>query len=87
MKELSTVITRKGQVTIPAELRKSMGLKRGDRVAFVVTRKKIELSKAESVIAKTKGLLKGNEKPLTAKELRRTGERAIAEAAFERSQQ
>lgn len=85
MKALSTVITRKGQVTIPAELRKSMGLKRGDKVAFIVTKKRIELSKAESIIEKTKGMLKGDEKPLTAKELRKLGEQLIADAAVERS--
>ena len=36
MKELLTVVTRKGQVTIPAELRKALNLKQGDRVAFVL---------------------------------------------------
>ena len=32
MKELRTVITRKGQVTIPAEIRRELGLKREDKV-------------------------------------------------------
>jgi AbrB family looped-hinge helix DNA binding protein len=27
---LTTVLTRKGQITVPAELRKALGLKRGD---------------------------------------------------------
>lgn len=36
MKELLTVVTRKGQVTIPSELRKALKLKQGDRVAFVL---------------------------------------------------
>jgi AbrB family looped-hinge helix DNA binding protein len=34
MKELLSVITRKGQVTVPAEVRRAMGLKQGDKVAF-----------------------------------------------------
>jgi antitoxin PrlF len=34
MKELLSVITRKGQVTVPAEVRRSLGLKQGDKVAF-----------------------------------------------------
>lgn len=84
MREISTV-TRKGQVTIPAELRKSMGIKRGDKISFILRKKKIELSKAESVVEKTKGILKGNEKPLTAKEMRRIAEQVIADAALERS--
>jgi AbrB family looped-hinge helix DNA binding protein len=34
MKELLTVVTRKGQVTVPAEVRRALNLKQGDRVAF-----------------------------------------------------
>lgn len=33
MKELYTVVTRKGQITVPAEIRKALGLRIGDRVA------------------------------------------------------
>ncbi|MGH2442327.1 MAG: AbrB/MazE/SpoVT family DNA-binding domain-containing protein [Chloroflexota bacterium] len=33
MKEQYTVVTRKGQITVPAEIRKALGLAVGDRVA------------------------------------------------------
>ena len=33
MKEQYTVVTRKGQITVPAEIRKALGLRIGDRVA------------------------------------------------------
>jgi AbrB family looped-hinge helix DNA binding protein len=33
MKEQYTVVTRKGQITVPAEIRKALGLHIGDRVA------------------------------------------------------
>ena len=36
MKERWTVVTRKGQVTVPAPIRREMGLEKGDKVAFVV---------------------------------------------------
>lgn len=36
MKELLTVVTRKGQITIPAEVRKALNLKQGDKVALVL---------------------------------------------------
>jgi antitoxin PrlF len=36
MKEIPSTITSKGQVTIPAEVRKHLGLKQGDKVAFVL---------------------------------------------------
>lgn len=35
-----TTITQKGQVTIPAQVRKVLGLKSGDQVKFTVTKKK-----------------------------------------------
>ena len=36
MEELRAVVTRKGQVTIPAEVRRALDLKRGDMVAFTL---------------------------------------------------
>ena len=36
MKEILSTITSKGQVTIPAEVRKRLGLKTGDRIVFVL---------------------------------------------------
>ncbi len=33
MKEHYTVVTRKGQITVPAEIRKALGLRMGDRIA------------------------------------------------------
>ncbi len=85
MKEVLTVVTRKGQVTIPAEVRHSMGLKQGDKVAFVIGANRVELAHAGSVVARTKGILRSGKKSLTAKKLRTAGEEAIADEAFERS--
>jgi AbrB family looped-hinge helix DNA binding protein len=36
MKEIISTITSKGQVTIPAEVRKYLGIKTNDKVAFVI---------------------------------------------------
>lgn len=36
VKEIVSTITSKGQVTLPAEVRKSLGVKRGDKVIFVI---------------------------------------------------
>ena len=35
-----TTMTQKGQVTIPAPIRKALGLHRGDQISFVLDRKK-----------------------------------------------
>ena len=85
MRAPPTIVTRKGQVTIPAAIRKSLGLREGDKVAFTLEEGRVEVAKAGSVVARTKGVLKDKEKPLSARALRRTGEEAIAEEAAERS--
>jgi AbrB family looped-hinge helix DNA binding protein len=36
MREIPSTITKKGQVTIPVEVRRHLGLKTPDRVAFVI---------------------------------------------------
>ena len=36
MKEIISTISSKGQVTIPAEVRKRLGIKQGDKLAFVI---------------------------------------------------
>ncbi len=36
MAEIISTITSKGQVTIPAEVRRHLGLKKNDKIAFVV---------------------------------------------------
>ena len=63
-----------------------MALKRGDKVAFVVERDGVvRLVRSQGVVARTKGLLKGPEGPVSAKRLRRMAEEAIAASVIERS--
>lgn len=49
--KLSTV-QEKGQVTIPAEIRRRLGLKKGDYVAFVETEDGVLISRREVVTMK-----------------------------------
>ncbi len=39
MKEIISTVTSKGQVTIPAEVRKYLGIKTNDKIAFVIDQK------------------------------------------------
>lgn len=48
-------MTSKGQVTVPAELRKELGLEPGDRVEFVRENGTIRVRKAESIVRKLAG--------------------------------
>ena len=84
MRELLTVVTRKGQVTVPAEIRRALGIKEGDRVAFVMERGQVRLVARGSVVERTAGILRSHRPAETAEELREAAERAIAEGAVER---
>ncbi len=84
MKELRTVITRKGQVTVPAEIRRELGLKRGDKVAFIIVNGEVRLAPSGSVVERTAGAFKARGPALTAERLRESAERAMAEEAVER---
>jgi antitoxin PrlF len=83
--EYLTVVTRKGQITIPAPIRKALGLVEGDRVALVIGEDQhVYIARPTGVVARTAGMLKAPGQPLTVEELRQAGEDAIAEAADER---
>jgi antitoxin PrlF len=64
-------LTSKGQITIPVKLRKSMGLRKGDRVQLVEAEKrKLQISPANRSIRELKGLLyKKGRKPVTIEEM------------------
>jgi AbrB family looped-hinge helix DNA binding protein len=79
-----SIVTRKGQVTIPAEVRRSLGLKRGDRVAFVIEDSAVRIIPRGSVAQRTAGMFRTGKRPLTAEQLRKEAEAAIAAAASDR---
>ncbi|HEV8636866.1 MAG TPA: AbrB/MazE/SpoVT family DNA-binding domain-containing protein [Chloroflexota bacterium] len=66
MREFTVVVTRKGQVTVPAEVRRALGIKVGDRVAFSVDDadgKQATLKPARSVAERTFGILRRPGRP------------------------
>jgi AbrB family looped-hinge helix DNA binding protein len=79
------VVTRKGQITIPAEFRKALGIKEGDKVALSLEEGEVRLAPSESVVARTAGIFKTDEPAKTAEELRVLAEEAIAADVMERS--
>ncbi|RMF89557.1 MAG: AbrB/MazE/SpoVT family DNA-binding domain-containing protein [Nitrospinota bacterium] len=84
---ITSVMTRKGQVTIPAPIRRALNLQEGDKVIWILEDDQIRLMRAGSVVEATAGLLKGTEPPASAERLREVGEQAMAEAAIERLRQ
>ncbi|MGH2537466.1 MAG: AbrB/MazE/SpoVT family DNA-binding domain-containing protein [Candidatus Promineifilaceae bacterium] len=86
MKEHFSLVTRKGQITIPAEIRRALDLQEGDTVALVMEGEQVRLWPTEGVVARTAGLLKGGGPVLTAEEEREAVEQAIAEDVAERGE-
>jgi len=56
----TSTMTSKGQITIPAELRKRFGLRSGERVGFVVEEGSVRLVRRESRTEKAVGILKAD---------------------------
>jgi len=86
MKERLTVITRKGQVTIPAEIRQALSLKEGDTVAWVMDEGHVRLHRSSSVVTRTAGMLQSEVPAPTAEEERAAAEHALAEEVTQRSE-
>jgi antitoxin PrlF len=84
MKERLSVVTRKGQITIPADIRRALNIKEGDKVAFTMEEGEVKLSRTGSVVAATAGALKSDMPPLSPEEERRAAEEAIAEDVMAR---
>jgi AbrB family looped-hinge helix DNA binding protein len=74
-------VTSKGQVTIPAHIRKFLGIGPHDVVEFFVKDGRVEIAPAESVASRTAGIFKGRVQRLTFEEERRLMEEGIAEEA------
>ena len=76
---LSSSVTTKGQVTIPAELREKLGIKPGDRVGFVEKNGKLEMQRQENRISAAFGIVKAK-KGVSLKQM----EEAIERGALRR---
>ena len=84
MKEMLTVVTRKGQITIPAEIRRALGLNQGDGVTLVLENGQVRLAPVGTVVERTAGALKSDTPLPTAEQEREAAEYAIAEDVVER---
>jgi antitoxin PrlF len=72
-------MTSKGQVTVPAELRRELGLKPGDRVEFVRENGSIQVRKAESIVMKLAGSVPSRGVVLEPDDIHRIVEEGVAE--------
>jgi antitoxin PrlF len=77
----TSVVTRKGQVTIPIEIRRELGLEEGDQVLFRLADGRTELLPGATVTSLTAGSLANDNPGLSSREERVAAEEAIAEEA------
>ena len=62
---LSSTITSKGQTTIPAEIRKKLALKPGDRILYLEEEGRVRIIAADKRARDLKGLLPRPERPVS----------------------
>lgn len=82
-----TVMTRKGQITVPVAIRRALGLKEGDKVAVSLENGHARLVPYGSFTARTAGMFRVEGSPLTAEQLREAAARRMAEEAASRGEQ
>ncbi|MCL4418341.1 MAG: AbrB/MazE/SpoVT family DNA-binding domain-containing protein [Actinobacteria bacterium] len=63
MKEIVTTITKKGQVTIPVEIRHLLGFKAKDKVAFRIDGDNVRLAPAKYNLETAYGVVKPLKRP------------------------
>jgi AbrB family looped-hinge helix DNA binding protein len=74
-------MTTKGQVTIPVEIRRRLGVAPHDIIAFVVTEDQVQILPGTSVVARTAGMLRSTQPALSPDEEQRLAEEVMAEEA------
>jgi AbrB family looped-hinge helix DNA binding protein len=74
-----TTVTQKGQITIPVELRRMLGLKRGDKVEFELVNGTVLLQPIGSTLLAGFGSVKPLNRPEDFRKIRREIEEEIAD--------
>jgi antitoxin PrlF len=68
----SAVLTSKGQITIPKEVRDALALETGDRVEFVETANgAFEIVAASKDVRELKGMIAAPRRPVTVEDMRK----------------
>jgi AbrB family looped-hinge helix DNA binding protein len=74
MEEHVTTVTRKGQITLPAKIRRALGIKQGDKVIVSLAAsgsKEVTVRSAPSVADLTFGAISPRNRPEDLRELRK----------------
>jgi AbrB family looped-hinge helix DNA binding protein len=81
MKEMLSSVSPKGQVTLPVEIRRSLGIKPKDKVAFRLEQGKVEITPAPSPLADSYQAIPALKPPRSWKEIEALVSEEIAQDA------
>ena len=79
VRKFTTTITQRGQVTIPAEVRRVLGVKHRDKVAFTIEDGEVRLASASFSLESVYGSVRPSKKPEDFHKVSRTAKDAKAE--------
>jgi antitoxin PrlF len=82
MREITTTLTKKGQVTVPVEIRKFFGLKTNDKITFKISEGIVQISPAKYSIEDVYGIVKPINKPENYKKVRETAVNEYAQKVY-----
>lgn len=74
----ASIITRKGQVTIPKEIRDHLKIKEGERVLFLLRGQEVHLRVLHGTILDLKNSVKPKKRPEDFDRVRQTVRRAVS---------
>jgi len=79
MQEYETSVTEKGQVTIPQDIRRLLGIQPRDKIRFEVDGDVVKISRAESKLLKWFGSVAPRNRPEDFEKVREEFEKGVAE--------
>ncbi|MCF6301294.1 MAG: type II toxin-antitoxin system PrlF family antitoxin [Proteobacteria bacterium] len=65
-------ITSRGQITIPADVRATLSLKRGDKINFIIVGNEVKFLPVTKDISSLKGIIKKPLSPVSIEEMNKT---------------
>jgi len=74
-----SILTNKGQTTIPKDIRKLLGLKPNDKILYLIEGEKVVLRPLKGNILDLKGSINIKEKPIDFKRLREETKKKVAQ--------
>ncbi|MDH5776426.1 MAG: AbrB/MazE/SpoVT family DNA-binding domain-containing protein [Nitrospirota bacterium] len=81
---LDSVITRKGQVTIPKPIRDQLGLEEGEKVMFIRRGDEVLLKVIRGTVLDLKGSVNPSARPEDFSEIRKTVKKRVGQKAGHR---